>query len=322
EAWSVGGAVSVVSGVYKTNFDLADRITKICLSTPPAKPFWEEYPAFGNASLALTLDVRKFAVDNNIATIEMSGKDIEVTQTPRDPRLSGSILVQQGSFRVPGTRASFSNTHGSVDFSENEHASNPTLGVTSEANFRDLSGQEHVITMRIDGTLERPEWDLTTSTGYNKSQTLSLLVLGRNQEQLRRSLGDQSLGTDPTHVDPTTNPSAGFADQIVKDLAGDWVSGLIGGSLERLTGLDVLRFDIGFGSVGIHFEKKVLENARVLGDFETTIRGSTSNLRAEFLTPFSTFVIQGGLLNKNFNDPAEQDIQDLNLKLTYRLFIP
>ena len=33
---------------------------------------------------------------------------------------------------------------------------------------------------------------------------------------------------DPTRIDPTTNPSQGFAVQIVKDLAGDWVSGLLG----------------------------------------------------------------------------------------------
>ena len=81
-------------------------------------------------------------------------------------------------------------------------------------------------------------------------------MLGRNQESLRRSLGDQSLGGDPTRVDPTTNPSQGFADQIVKDLAGDWVSGLLGDSLGKLTGLDVLRIEIGFGSIGFRVEKK------------------------------------------------------------------
>jgi hypothetical protein len=178
-----------------------------------------------------------------------------------------------------------------------------------------------VITATIAGTLQAPTWDLRTSTGYNKSQTLSLLVLGRNQEQLRRSLGDQQLGGDPTRADPTTNPSQGFADQIVKDLAGDWVSGLLGSSLTRLTGVDVLRIEIGFGSIRLHLEKKMLENARILGDAEQTIRGSTINARAELKTPF-VVSLQGGYLNKNYYDPAEQDIEDINLKLVYRLFIP
>ncbi len=327
DQWRARGAVSIVSGTYKTEFDLADRITKIGQSAPPSKPFWETYPALGAADLNLTLDVRKFTVDNNIATIDFAGKDIEITQTPRDPRLSGSINVLNGRFRIPGTRADFTNTRGSVDFAENVKAANPHLAVTSEANYRDLSGQEHLITLTINGSLDQPQWDLKTSTGYNKSQTLSLLVLGRNQEQLRRSLGDQSLGTDPLHVDPTTNPSAGFADQIVKDLAGDWVSGLIGTSLTKIVPVDILRFDIGFGSVGVHFEKKVFENARVIGDAEQTIRGSTTNFRAEIKTPYKitdgndSLTLQGGSLNKNYTDPAELDIVDRSVKLVLRLFL-
>lgn len=327
DRWRATGAVTLVSGTYKTNFDLADRITKIAQAAPAGRPFWEVLPGLASADLHLVLDVRKFTVDNNIATIDMSGKDIEITQTPRDPRLSGSITVQQGRFRIPGTRADFTNTRGTVDFAENQRATNPRLDVTSEANYRDLSGQEHIITMTISGSLDQPQWDLHTSTGYNKSQTLSLLVLGRNQEQLRRSLGDQSLGTDPLHIDPTTNPTAGFADQIVKDLAGDWVSSLIGSSLTKLTGLDVLRFDIGFGSVGVHAEKRLFEMVRVIGDGETTIRGSTKIFTAELKTPFRgnghvTFTLQGGYLSKDYVDPAEQDIVDVSARFVFRLFIP
>ena len=61
----------------------------------------------------------------------------------------------------------------------------------------------------------------------------------------------------------------------MKDLAGDWVSSLFGDSLTHLTGLDVLRFEIGFGSVGLHAEKKATENIRLLGDAEQTIRGNS-----------------------------------------------
>nr|MDQ3369580.1 hypothetical protein [Myxococcota bacterium] len=115
--------------------------------------------------------------------------------------------------------------------------------------------------------------------------------------------------------------------QIVKDLAGDWVSGLLGDSLGKITGFDVLRIEIGFGSIGFHVEKKILENMRLLGDTEQTIRGSTVNARAEINTPFrplgagDAVRFQGGYLNKNFNDPAEQDIEDWSLKLVYRFFL-
>ncbi|HEY0986773.1 MAG TPA: translocation/assembly module TamB domain-containing protein [Kofleriaceae bacterium] len=319
--WRVRGTVTVVDGAYLRNFELTDRIQTIGVNSAPAKPFWEEYPTLGNAELDLTLVVQLFAVRNNIATVEFRSDALPITGTPRDPRLSGQIRVTHGEFRIPGTRAAFVRTSGTVDFAENQPANNPELHVSSDADYRDLSGQDHVITATIGGTLQLPTWDLRTSTGYNKSQTLSLLVLGRNQEQLRRSLGDQNVGGDPTRADPTTNPSQGFADQIVKDLAGDWVSGLLGSSLTKLTGLDVLRIEIGFGSIGFHVEKKMLENARLLGDAEQTIRGTTIKASAELKTPF-VISLQGGYLNQNYYDPAEQDIEDFNVKLVYRVFIP
>jgi hypothetical protein len=321
--WKVTGDIAVVDGAYLRNFELTDQIQTIGVNSAPSKPFWEEYPTLGSAELDLGLVVQLFAVRNNIATIEFRSDGMRISGTPRDPRLSGQIRVNHGEFRIPGTRAEFIRTTGQVDFSENQPANNPELHVQSDADYRDLSGQDHVITVTISGSLQLPTWDLRTSTGYNKSQTLSLLVLGRNQEQLRRSLGDQNLGGDPTRVDPTTNPSQGFVDQIVKDLAGDWVSGLLGSSLTKLTGLDVLRIEIGFGSIGFHVEKKILENAKLLGDAEQTIRGTTLKALAELKTPFEVR-LQGSYLNQNYNDPAEQDIRDYSVKLVYRyrVFIP
>ncbi len=326
--FDVRGNVSIIDGTFTRNFELTDRIQSLGSDVVPSKPFWEVYPTLGAAELHLLLDVRRFAVKSNIASIDLVGPLIEITNTPKDPRLSGSIRVARGTFRLPGTRASFTNTRGSIDFSENQKAGNPELKVISDADYRDLSGQDHLITLTITGAYDQLQWDLKTSTGYNKSQTVSLLLLGRNPEQLRRSLGDQSLGGDPTRVDPTTNPSQGFADQIVKDLAGDWVSDLLGNSLGRITGLDVLRIDIGFGSIGLHLEKKVLENMRLLATTEQTIRGGTINVTAEIKTPYrlksgdAGLSVQTGYLRKNFIDPAEQDIADGNVKLVYRLFIP
>lgn len=321
--WRVRGTLRVIDGAYLRNFEITDRIQAIGVNVAPTRPFWEEYPALGSAELDLKLDVGLFAVKSNVATIEFQGDNLGIRGSPRDPRLYGELRVTHGEFHIPGARASFNRTTGSVDFAENQPASNPELHVTSEADYRDLSGQDHVITATISGTLQQLTWDLRTSTGYNKSQTLSLLVLGRSPDQLRRSLGDQNIGTDPTRIDPTTNPSQGIADQIVKDLAGDWVSDLLGSSLTKLTGLDVLRIEIGFGSIGLHAEKKITENLKAFGDAEQTIRGQTIKLRAELRTPF-VVNLQGGYLNQNYYDPAEQDIVDYDVKLVYRyrLFIP
>ena len=65
---------------------------------------------------------------------------VNITGSPRDPRLSGSIRVQRGDFKIPGTRAGFTNTTGSIDFAENDKASNPHLDITSTANYQDDRG--------------------------------------------------------------------------------------------------------------------------------------------------------------------------------------
>lgn len=334
-AWRARGNIAIINGTYKRNFLLTEVIRPAPETAAPVKPFWSEYPTIGNADLDLNIEVRRFAVQNNITPtpIELSGRRLLLRGSPREPRLSGTIRVVRGEFKIPATRAKFTNTSGSIDFAENDKASNPSLSITSEADYSDLSGTAHTITMQITGTLEQPSWDLHTSTGYDKSQTLALLFLGRSPEQLRRSLGDQtSIGNDPTRGNTSTNPSGGVGDQLVRDLAGDWVSSLLGNSLTRIIPVDVLRFEIGFGSVGISAKKKVLENIEILGDGEQTVRGYTLNARAVLQIPKhlralkvitdDRFTLQGGYLNKNFNDPAEPDVEDYQAKLVYRLFIP
>ncbi|MGE5182584.1 MAG: translocation/assembly module TamB domain-containing protein, partial [Acidobacteriota bacterium] len=272
---------------------------------------------------------------------ELTGSNIDISGSPRDPRLQGSINVQRGEFKIPLTRANFTSTRGTIDFTSNERAANPSLNIQSDApDYQDLSGQQHVISLAITGTLEQPLWDLHTNTGLDKSQTLALLFLGRSPEQLRRSLGDQSIGVvNPTAGEVSTNPSGTFGDQLVKDLAGDWVSQLLGNSLLKIAPVDILRFELGFGSVGVHAEKKLLENIRLLGDAESTVRGYSLNVRGEIRTPYNSPIwfchrcritprdrlsVQGGFLDKIYSDPADQalNITDLQGKFVYRLFIP
>lgn len=330
--WEARGNIAIVNGSYRRNFVLTEAIRPAPEIVAPAKPFWAEYPSIGNADLDLAIEVRKFSVENNIAPtgIEFTGPRLLLSGSPREPRLSGTIRVQRGEFKLPATRAKFTRTSGTIDFAENDKATNPSLEITSDADYFDLSGQAHTITVQIFGTLEQPQWDLRTSTGYDKSQTLALLFLGRSPEQLSRTLGDQSFGGDQTRVDPSTRPG-GVGDQLVRELAADWVGGLFGNSLTKFTGLDVLRFEIGFGSVGIHAEKRLLENVRGIGDYEQTTRGSTASARIEVRTPLhlpwqvitdDNLSAQSGYLKKDFTDPAELDIDDAQVKLVYRLFIP
>jgi hypothetical protein len=318
---SVSGNIAVVEGTYlRDDLNLTGRIGNIGYATQPTRPFWEEYPTIGSAQLALNVEVRRFAVATAIAKVDLVGPLLEISGTPREPHMAGSIRIDRGEFRITGTRAKFTQTSGSVDFAENRSIGNPELNITSVApDFRDLGGQEHTITLTINGPLSNLQWDLRTSTGYNKSQTLTLVLLGRNQEQLRRSLGDQAVGTNPQAIDPTTNPSQGFTDQILKDLAGDYVTAQLGDQLTKLTNLDVFRLVLSFDTIGVHIEKKVFENLNIINDNEQTIRGSTINAKVQLKTPYRVN-LEGNFLSKRFSDPAEQDILDYGGKLVYPWF--
>ncbi len=319
--WTLTGALEIVSGTFTQGLDLGELVIRpTAASTTSSKPIWEEYPAIGATTLDLSLDVRRFAVDNNLATVDMAGQ-LAISGTPRDPHLEGVIQVGRGSFRLPGSRAQFTDTTGSVAFAQQSPASVPILAITSEAQYRDPSGQDHLITLTIDGPLSQLNWNLSTSSGLNKGQTITLILSGRTPEQFRRQLGNDTVAGDPTHIDPTTNPNDSYADQIIKDVAADFISLLVEDSLKDVSKLDVARLEIGTGSIGFHAEKKLLDNLTLFGDIEQTVRGRTIYVRGEYKTPVK-LILQGGWLQKSFDDAAEENIADPEVKLVYRLFIP
>ena len=240
--WNLTGTVEIVDGRYTRQFDLGEALRPAAPAAGSPKPFWEEYPALGAMSLDLTLDVRRFAVNNNIASIDMTGQ-LGITGTPRDPRLDGVIQVNRGVFRLPTSRAEFTRTSGSLTFSRlsAKPSESAYLALQSEADYTDPSGQTHLITLSIDGTLAQLNWNLFTSSGFNKAQTLTLIMSGRTPEQFRRQLGNDAVAADPTRIDPTTNPNDSYADQLIKDFAANFISLLVEDQIKEVTKLDVAR---------------------------------------------------------------------------------
>jgi hypothetical protein len=228
-------------------------------------------------------------------------------------------------------RAKFTETEGTVQFQRlfRIPADTPALEITSTANYRDPSGTDHLITAHLSGTITNLTWDLYTSTGFDKTQTLSLLLLGKTSEQLRASVGDQTLGADPTRLDPSANPTTNPLDQVMRDVAGDTISLLVEDSLKEVSRLDVARPFVTFGSWGFHGEKRVLENINIVGDYEQTTRGGRSiNVRGELGTPWRPIFQNGrplqfqyNYLNKSFEDAVEDDVKDHQFKLVYRFFV-
>ncbi len=331
---AIGGGVELTTGRYTRDFALGETLVPSAPTGPSSPPIWETTPLLGNATLNLSVDVRKFSVVNNLANIDLYGR-VSITGTPRDPRFDDTIHVERGTFRIPLVRPRFTRTQGRVEFSSRRRVldQTPTLTITSEADYRDSSGQEHLITLSISGDWPRLNWDLSTSSGLDKGQTLQLILSGRTPEELRRSLGDQSLVNDPTRIDPSTDNSQGVTDELVRQFASDLLEARFAEPLREISTLDVARIELNLSSFGFHAEKRLLETSRALGDFERTTRGSSINVRLEQRLPhhklrplfgwaggqLSTFAAEAGILVKRFDDAAEDDVTDLEFKGVLRL---
>lgn len=315
------GIIEVVDGRYFRRFNLVSDVLDLDRGgSASTGPLFQDMPLIGNADLDLLVDVRSFSVQNNLAAIHMSG-DIMVTGTPSAPRFDGEIQVSDGEFKLPGARTRFTRTWGTVTFSPSRSfpTQTPTVSLQSEGDYRDSGGQYHLITFTVSGSWSRAEWDLYTSSGLNKAQTALLLFSGRTPAELRKSLGDESPGLDPGRLETASNTSDNAADQILKDVAGDFISLLVEDTLRNITNLDVARIEIGTGSIGFHGEKDVTEKIRFTGDLEQTGSGRTIDVRGEVQLS-DRVSVEGGARNQVYSDPAEEDVTDIRFRAVYRRY--
>jgi hypothetical protein len=315
----IGGAIEIMDGRFIRNFNLIGEAVRPQRTAESDVPFYESVPFLADAELGLRIETRSFFVQNNIArNVELSGV-VEVTGSPRSPRFDGDIKVDQGTFKLQGMRASFTRTSGSVTFLPFRAFPDetPELNIRSEADYRDRSGQDHLIQLSLDGPLEALRWDLTTNTGLNRAQTVQLIFAGKTPEELRASLGDQGIARDPIRTDRTAT-TTGVADQIIKDLAGDFISLLLEDRLRDLTDLDVARLEIGTASIGFHAEKGFFKSLRMLGDYEQTVRGRFIDVRVQLRLDEQTSV-ETEWLERRFTDESEEDKSDLRIQVVHRI---
>lgn len=323
---SIAGAVEIVDGRYIQNWtNLLQNQFKPQRTSESAPPVWERVPLLGNARLNLDVASPGFAVQNNIANINLNG-EVAVTGTPLRPKIQGIIDVEQGSFKIPGFRANFSRTTGSVTFSRVRDfpTTTPNLDITSESTYRDLRGQDHLVKLRLTGPLENISWDLSTASGLNRAQTLTLIVFGRTPADARRLFGDEAIGRrEPGDIDSgsastvDSDSTLAAVDRLAKDLVGDQFNLLIGDKLRDLTKLDVLRVEVGTASWGLRAEKELTESLRLLGDAAWSARGISGVFSLE--NRFNdTLSIDFNGLAKRFNDEALDDENDVTLRFSWR----
>jgi len=181
-----------------------------------------------------------------------------------------------------------------------------------------------VVQLTLEGPLANLEWDLSTQAGLNKGQTATLIFAGRTPEDARRALlGDEAIGAAPTRFQGqvTTADDDGtlvVIDEVVKDLAGDFFAVLIEDPIRNFTSLDVARLELGTASISFRGEKAFTRSLRVIGEVDRSfLRGWSWDLRGEYRLTDSVSV-DGEVLQKNFDDDAEDDRTDLRTKVTWR----
>ncbi|MBT8492852.1 MAG: translocation/assembly module TamB, partial [Deltaproteobacteria bacterium] len=325
-----GGRIEIIDGRYIQRWKQAIDLIKVD-RTPESSPgILETEPLLANAKLDnLRVSTRAFFVKNNVANLELSG-DLTITGTPKNPRLDGLVRVEQGTFKVQLIRPRFTRTSGSLWFSKLKEfpEQSPRIDVRSESDYRDTTGQDHLIILELSGSLSNLRWDLKTGAGLNKQQTISLALAGRNLDELRTTLE----GRANQEVIPKAGEFAGIrsteqidsgslalADEFAKSLSGDLLSSLVSDPIRNLTNIDVVRLRLGAtGTINLYAEENITRSLRASGEYERSSRGSTLTGRVRYRI---TDRISGDweYLRKQYDDDAEVDIDRQRIKFTYRL---
>ncbi len=280
-------ALSIVDGRYYEKFRITDAIVPE-RTHERSEPIWKGKPLLERLQLHELKVVTSgtFRVDSNIARLSLRG-GVEVNGTLARPSIEGIIRAEDGTFRIPGVRGEFTVKTLSVDFPPSPSPipkkfpqETPTITLLAETPFLDRSGTEHLVNLRVEGTLALSKFSFwTTNTGLNNAQTQALLLMGRTTDDLRaKARGDQTTGDrDATQLQGARGQSGivGASDQIIKDLTGDYVALFIEDPLKKAFFgiLDTVRVGVGTESVTFSGGRKLGRVISARGEYEAGYRG-------------------------------------------------
>lgn len=282
------GKVTIVDGRYVQDHAKVGDIFKPQRVRERHPPFWEGTPLLENAQLALTVETSGgFKVQNNLADLVLTVQRMSIEGTPRRPELDGEIRAEGGKLRLPPpARPWFRLTDGVVSFVRNRPIpdENPTIDFRAEAEYHDRDERVHIVYLAFEGTLGKFDWNLWTSTGFNKAQTLALIITGRSDaNDLIRGDRQSSATTSPYGSLGGTSSVGGSstfgsaADPVVKELAGDFVATFIEDPLRNALRLDCARVEPGIESIRLYgcldVELGVIGKIRFEVDHEESYQG-------------------------------------------------
>ncbi len=210
---NIAGDVTLLLGVYDREFDLTGRSTR-AYAVPDDSGLPE----------GVTLDLHVRADDNlwlrnELAEVE-SAFDLEIGGTLRRPEITGRLWMVEGG-KLVYRDVEYQLTAGTIDFLDLDRL-DPYLTLRAETTV-----DNYTVYLRVEGTLERFDYELTSDPTLPTPDIIALLATGRTLEE---STG-QSTGAAP----------------FTGDLAASYFTGALTGrfehQLERLLGLEKIRID-------------------------------------------------------------------------------
>ncbi len=192
----LAGSVDLLNARYEKKYDvnLVDRLlTPASRTSESSKSFIESTPWLGqmkfDISVLLTGDIE---IDNNFAQTKLEGQ-VHVGGTLASPSIGGIVTLSGGTFRIPMLRGNYEIKEGSIDFDRaklTRHTKDePYLDVLGEMLFVDRMDNEHIINLRLTGFVSQMKLEWSSSSGLNSAQVLTLLMLNRTPDEVRKGAG-------------------------------------------------------------------------------------------------------------------------------------
>ncbi|MCC6995009.1 MAG: translocation/assembly module TamB domain-containing protein [Deltaproteobacteria bacterium] len=272
DSLTIKGDISIVDGRYVQPLSVAKAIFLPKVDREDSPPFWKGIPYLERTRLDVSIATAgEMQVKNNLADLGLSGR-LTLTGELDDPRLDGIVRVEEGSFRIPFLRGTFNVTSGTIYFDKDEKPpyDTPRIEIVAETVFVESgqSEQEHTITLTLLGPLSDVQFDLTSDTGLERTEVVSLLTIGRTPNALRQQLrGDQAVSS---YSGRDSNALAA-GDQLVKELTSDVLAMLVNDPLTRITSLDEVKVKVSTNCIEIEAAERLGRYVRVGGIYDCTV---------------------------------------------------
>jgi autotransporter translocation and assembly factor TamB len=264
-ALMVTGSVDVVDARYVREFDIVKNAVIKPRVYEEDKPFYAGNKLLSELGLCLTVrSTGQMKVKNRYANLGLETA-IQVTGTLEKPRIGGNVRVEEGKFSIPFLRGDYKVERGEIAFSETKPPVKAELNIDAETEHVDRNGTVYQIRLNLKGPLDGIVIKLSSQPALEQGQILALLATGRTTDQLRNQLNsNQGQGG-----------AAGAADAQVKALSGMVLSSILEDPIKKVTGLDLVRLEIGTETLTAKGCKR-LGSFEICGEYEKDLLGGFS----------------------------------------------